>query len=133
MSDDERIARLTDLARRVWPDADVGVSADAYAGLVVNHRPHANLDLALVKHPRSLDALEAALLVLNGQVSDALVGLAGETVLAIEAKYRARAFAWVEELAAEWEARAARMVEGDAAVERCAAELRARAKASEHG
>lgn len=83
MTDEARIARLTELARRVWPEAVAGFTSDssnysvptAYVESTRNGSTEISID-----HPRALDALEAALLV-----------LADETP------------AWVEQLAKEWE------------------------------
>jgi len=112
MTDDERIERLTELSRRVWPDAEIEadrnqahVGTSAEWGFAVS-----------IKHPRALEALEAALLVLAGEPSP-----------------------WVEQLASEWE------VDADACeratpewgrsclsvakgLRQCARELRGRAK-----
>lgn len=57
----ERIARLTELARRVWPQADVERFGDGTM-VIVRSAPMLACD-----HPRALDALEAALLVLAGE------------------------------------------------------------------
>jgi hypothetical protein len=70
-SDDARIARLTELARKVWPGIDAAVlcaSSGASAG-VYSRAQSENLVLMVLAHPRALDALEAALLVLAGEVS----------------------------------------------------------------
>lgn len=129
MSDDERIARLTQLARRVWP---------GQLGVRIEQSPDGGwrvlsddwLLLAVRARPRALDALEAALLVLQSEhpvelqrvLTDGFCGPA-----------------WVEQLAADWEQRADRlerfedsltaMATGHEAA-RCAAELRARARQS---
>lgn len=70
MSDNDRIARLTELARRVWPDASipVDVTHTQTSARVEIDDPRASgpIPLAFLCHPRALDALEAALLVLNG-------------------------------------------------------------------
>lgn len=47
-TDDARLQRLTELARKVWPDAAIDFER-----------------IAMHAHPRALDALEAALLVLD--------------------------------------------------------------------
>lgn len=83
MTDEARIARLTELAQRVWPDLlDVRVYADAtHASVTFVYSPTTRAKgLSIEGHPRALDALEAALLV-----------LAGDTP------------AWVEQLAGKWE------------------------------
>lgn len=70
MSDDERIERLTELARRVpeWRSLGVHVSGDERYVLLVTRTPDNvyNHPVKIV-HPRALDALEAALLVLSGE------------------------------------------------------------------
>jgi hypothetical protein len=72
MTDDARLQRLTELARKVWPDgeADARASADPNecAACVVLH-PDGEWQqaLAIMQHPRALDALEAALCVLAGE------------------------------------------------------------------
>lgn len=69
MSDEERIARLTELAREVWPQESVPVDvvSSAAGARVIHDSPgnHHPLSLAFIAHPRALDALEAALLVLS--------------------------------------------------------------------
>lgn len=68
MTDDERLARLTDLAQRVWPGADPLI-VDTGKAAGVHERGGQERMLAMVlAHPRSLDALEAALLVLSGDL-----------------------------------------------------------------
>jgi hypothetical protein len=156
MSDDERLLRLTELARRVWPDGKyvrelgVYVAPNGQRARVVNHA--AGFDLLDVKrHPRSLDALEAALLVLTGDVT--IRGVRGAVLvpmlpidrdaerivdgLVAQSQTGQRTPlvpAWAEELAVEWEARAARMLREGGAEEvasevmLCAAKLRERAK-----
>lgn len=63
MTDEARIARLTEIARRVWPDAEI--EADKRQVLVETSSEWG--DAVTIKHPRALDALEAALLVLADQ------------------------------------------------------------------
>ncbi len=65
MTDEARIQRLTELARRVWRDRGAFVSWDAFydTAKVVNDR---GTILAKIVSPQALDALEAALLVLAG-------------------------------------------------------------------
>jgi hypothetical protein len=132
MSDDERLERLTEMARRVWPQ---------HASLRIELEPDWGQVRVLDGHPEdsstgvlwcvedvpmsgALDALEAALLVLL---------YPKQAAWALEPD----PLAWVKALAMEWEARAARMlVEGgaeEAASEalRCAAALRERAQGGE--
>jgi len=65
MSDDERIAKLTELAQRVWPDEPYGgAHVVAYGDAAwVRVRPNTE-HIKVLGHPRALDALEAALLAL---------------------------------------------------------------------
>lgn len=77
VTDDERIARLIELAQKVWPSAgEVGLS-DLNPGEVIlaKYLPEWTPLLTLqCDHPRALDALEAALLVLAGDtVVNALI------------------------------------------------------------
>lgn len=70
MSDDERIARCTELARRVWPEASVEFSCRMWCVDAPNNAHDAVVEmLAVHDHPRALDALEAALLVLAGEAT----------------------------------------------------------------
>ena len=100
MSDEERIARLTALARRVWdneeeanPVVSLGLrGCDPHAAYVVNDTGVV-LTIA-APNDRALDALEAALLVLVGEPP-----------------------AWIEKLANEWERKAIEVAE------RCRAKL----------
>jgi hypothetical protein len=65
--DDARIQRLTALAQKAWPDASevrVQTSPDGHAQVVAFR----GTGVAYLGHPRALDALEAALLVLDGQL-----------------------------------------------------------------
>lgn len=62
MNDDARIAKLTKLARRVWPDRETGISTATGAEAVDQRTDDLLVDIG--QHPRALDALEAALLVL---------------------------------------------------------------------
>lgn len=82
MTDQARIERLTELAQRVWPDIHVDVDTSATPcstegrrlGAWVQQyfpRPVGPVEsgpvlLSVPEHPRALDALEAALLVLAG-------------------------------------------------------------------
>jgi hypothetical protein len=75
VSDEARIARLTELARRIVlaeePDVDprtVIVQVDHYANGDVTAYACAGR-FVMADHPRALDALEAALLVLDGKDS----------------------------------------------------------------
>jgi hypothetical protein len=82
MTDDERIARLVELARRVWPELErsrVWTSEGCCAELELDDEGLTYIHIH--PHPRALDALEAALLVLAGEPP-----------------------AWADELAREWEA-----------------------------
>jgi hypothetical protein len=67
--DDARIGRLTALARKAWPDEDAQIGNPKgkdpeKAGVFVASSEWTLLGVAA--HPRALDALEAALLVLAG-------------------------------------------------------------------
>ena len=73
MTDEVRIARLTELARRVWPEATIEVRGDYWE---IRHR-HSSMKVdddyyqcvwTSPRQPeRAADALEAALLVLAGE------------------------------------------------------------------
>lgn len=113
MSDEERLKQLTELAQRVWPDLEkpkvdaIDESGAFRAGLEDDGMDYIHIH----PHPRALDALEAALLVLAGErptVNEWAARLAADSVAAGEAEYgRPHAPpAWVEQLAQEWEARA---------------------------
>ncbi len=152
MTDESRIARLTELARRAWPEGPTlmagGDSAFLFKGDDMIH-------VALVQeHPRALDALEAALLVLVA--GPAAVSLEGYQRDLLEAEARTKEWrqladehmqaknelwlrtqAWVEQLAAKWEHDAGIELahstgpyrSGRAALyNECARELRERAK-----
>jgi glycine/D-amino acid oxidase-like deaminating enzyme len=131
--DDERLARLTELARRLWPDQGATVRWDAFYDVakVVNER---GTILFEMQHPRSLDALEAALLVLAGEdplgkwarklAEDSVrAGDAAEAALAMRADESrpvgildmlavyAQPHDWVEQLAAKMEANGRQLVE----------------------
>lgn len=68
MDDDERLTRLTELARETWPGADPLI-VDTGKAAGVHERGGQERMLAMVLgHPRALDALEAALLVLSGDL-----------------------------------------------------------------
>lgn len=69
-SDEERIARLTQLARRAWPDFNPGDGSGSDGFYFGDHdavclRALGRMVLR-VEHPRALDALQAALLTLAG-------------------------------------------------------------------
>lgn len=65
MTDDERIARLTDLARKVWKfSGDLRVHVDETSAWVSEDPSDAPLLDVTYLPPRALDALEAALLML---------------------------------------------------------------------
>jgi hypothetical protein len=142
MSDDERITRLAELARRVWPDKPrlaVKLHADSASATVQDGPKDGGWidSLLLVEdHPRALDMLEAALLVGAG---DAPLVAAGQGAMSKLAEP-----AWVEPLAAAWEAESLRLGDryeqrytddareeklGEAyAYDTCAEQLRERAK-----
>lgn len=65
MSDEARIARLTEMARKVWPGAAVSVAGDAVVVDAINE-PRFPLQ---VHHPRALDVVEIALIVLSDEVA----------------------------------------------------------------
>jgi hypothetical protein len=70
VTDEARIARLTELARRVWPQFEnLRVVATPIEALVLfdygSEKRRDTSTLLHVPHPRALDALEAALLVLS--------------------------------------------------------------------
>jgi hypothetical protein len=66
VSDVERIARLTELARRMWPHAFVATSGrpDFAAVDVFDAEGHYKWSPMAIHHARALAALEAALRVL---------------------------------------------------------------------
>ncbi len=153
MTDEARIARLTAMARRVWPDE----VAERVTPIVHDPGHYAQLRgrrigmlVAIHGHPRALDALEAALLVLadpeaktttresfGEAVAQAAAKLA-QSSPDLDAKLREivrEPPAWVEQLAGEWEREADKIAgvpgvpRGEEPVFRhCAAELRERAK-----
>jgi hypothetical protein len=68
-SDDERLEKLTEMARRVWPHAEnleVGVEDGIGLGALdpIAYVDTRDVRLVFIEAPNSLDALEAALLVL---------------------------------------------------------------------
>ena len=143
MSDDDRIERLTQLARRMWPDRPyVEVrSGIGFAEVRDGPRDGGWIDSLLrVDHGNALDALEAALLVLDGArvVPDGALrdAYCRGVVDALE-----ESPAWVEQLAAQWEREALEPPPETVrtahppyllrvALQECAKELRARAKGS---
>lgn len=70
MHDEERLKKLTELARRVWPSLDGTISIEEFGceGHVIVRRNAILSEVLLIatEHPRALDALEAALSVLAG-------------------------------------------------------------------
>lgn len=84
---DERIERLTELARRVWPHLDEQkVIAETSGGAMITYtylsplsattldspdeeERYVSYHTRIMQHPRALDALEAALLVLAEEVT----------------------------------------------------------------
>ncbi len=149
----ERIARLTELARKVWSEATAnlhhGTSRARPLGYGVNATGKLESDGAVVWHrgdiARAYDALEAALLVLSGEgkvltreAFHEAVNLAAELIAERRRQSMAeleKTFvpAWVEELASEWDmsgyGRRDAHAEDEAQVYfGCAAELRERAK-----
>lgn len=109
MTDDERIQRLTELARRVWPDQGAGVSWDPFYDVakVINDR---RTILFEMQSPRAFDALEAALLVLADDEGEAAMFSAGRRFEQAMRKCQSDPPAWVGKLASEWEQRAAKWV-----------------------
>jgi hypothetical protein len=104
LSDEERIARLTELARKVFGDSRV---------IVRNHSASVADDFGdgdtgteriFVKHPRALDALEAALSVLAGEDGEQLAReRAAFTMRLVEAEHTNHA---LRESVKQWQARA---------------------------
>lgn len=139
--DEARRARLLELARKAWGDVvvdNVLVLVDGSAEVVTQA---GFLKLSVDAHPRAVDALEAALLVLNGTRIHVMVP---PTRGYVSWHVQDEPPAWVEQLAREWEQTAANWrdnhehYEGEEEcepscnaeakqVERCAAELRKRA------
>jgi phospholipase C len=173
VSDDERIERLTQLARRVpeWASWRIEVFGDEHTAYVTAIGEGEREVVAIQHAPsaRALDALEAALLVLAGDTPLVAAGqgamsvlatpilpvdeIADREVAALQAEGERRrqevrkacegvmgmqlsALAWVDQLAAEWEASAPDAGEYPIArrlLNDCAAELRERAKGGERG
>ena len=97
MTDDERLARLTELARRIH-----GPAAIVRTHPMLSSVTSGTAELLVIWGPNHLDALEAALLVLAGEHDVWAAKLAADSVAAGEAEY-GRLPAWVEELAQELE------------------------------
>lgn len=122
MTDEARLARLTELARRVWPELErPHVWAPTEVGTAI---PGCALDdegleyIHVHPHPRALDALEAALLVLADEervplterrvFEDRIEALERDRATLVR-RYKDRELeqaAWVEALAQEWEVKA---------------------------
>lgn len=81
MTDEARIARLTELARRVWGEHGIYDGANGRPGSVAKSQGKLGgyhvlfmagdgsyMPIQIADHPRALDALEAALLVLAGEL-----------------------------------------------------------------
>lgn len=66
VTDEARIARLTELARRVWPD-ERSAEIRQPVGKAMCFGGSGYQLVGIGSHPRALDALEAALLVLAGE------------------------------------------------------------------
>lgn len=134
-----RIQRLTELARRVWPERGpylVDVVVD-HLNASIWSRDAAGGDVERISiycAHNALDALEAALLVLAGEAPLVAAGQGAVCKLA-------QPPAWVEQLASEWNTSAKEirgvMPEATTWVARvlndCAADLRGRAKEAGHG
>jgi hypothetical protein len=147
VTDEARLERLTELARRVWPDEAgmrIEYDPDSRDGTNICVHDGYSYTLAELRHPRALDALEAALLVLarEGTVltreqMDRSADMVATAVEYLEAAKQP--LPWVESLASEWQARAsarrerAPLAEGYIAdtLDDCAAELRERAQRGE--
>jgi len=67
MSDEDRIARLTELARKVWPDAQLEEAWSGFCWLDIVGSSDRSYVRFWTEHPRALDALETALCVLAGE------------------------------------------------------------------
>lgn len=127
MTNDERIQRLTELARRVWPDANVDMECRSF-GVYLGEECVWFCDADFDSNPRALDALEAALLVLAGEAPLVASGQGAicklvpglpidhdaerqiDALVTAATKREPLAPAWVEQLAEEWEHRAAKWV-----------------------
>ncbi len=139
MTDDERIAKLTELAKKVWPDAE----AYKHDGMIDVGFMRGVIYLLQIRiwHPRAADALEAALLVLSGEgkaltrevfheaVHEAATRIAESRRESMAELEEALVPAWAEELAKQWETRVCGIDDGyDTALNECIAELRERAR-----
>lgn len=144
---DERIQRLTELARRVWPyERDrLRIEIDVVGTLRILEKGSDDPLFLLDDVPPecALDALEAALLVLAEDVT--IRGVRGAVLVPM---LPGEPPAWAEQLASEWEAKANKWLalpHGDdhecedachaeaTQVLRCAAELRERAREAGRG
>jgi hypothetical protein len=104
---DDRIARLTELAQRVWAPRSLYVEqASEFQSAAVRGVDDDQPWLLVEDHPRALDALEAALLVLAAEpdMRDAALRGCGNVIREQEAKLAA-----VREAAEAWEADARRL------------------------
>lgn len=128
----ERLARLTELAQRVWPDVAEYLRVENDAAQAFVRCAGGTVLLDVVAASRALDALEAALLVLAGDGGEAAMFDSGRRFERAMQKHAP----WIETLAGEWEAQAIALSGSDAELKpsgaaklvHCAAELRARAK-----
>lgn len=151
MSDAERIASMTELARRVWPGPEPAVQVAISRNEASVEQPgHEDSGpLATIIHPRALDALEAALLVLAGDLAltgDERNAMRPDILRMIEANVElgtahTRLLVELEALAGRWETDATACEKADAEwggaslyvakyLRQVAAELRQRAKAT---
>jgi hypothetical protein len=64
MSDEDRLARLTELARKAWPHNDIAIDSCGDFVRVTDPKDVTDPTLAQLDHPHALDALEAALCML---------------------------------------------------------------------
>lgn len=138
MTDEARLARLTELARRVWPD-DREIAVEHYEKREVIVWGHDGESHARIDHPRAFDALEAALLVLSGDLvltGDERSLMRPDVQRIVQANVDVgmaytELLLQVEQLAAEWEAQAASWRnnhEHDDGVEECEEACNAEAK-----
>lgn len=139
MSDEARIERLAELARRVWPTVTRTVSFETRIlveqnGTLVRAEQGAAWRIQIHDDGgRALDALEAALLSLAGEprVNASHVQNASEHVDRIRRLRAELDESWVDQLASQWERDATMAAhcedQGDAFLQ-CARELRERAK-----
>lgn len=134
MNYDERIARLMELARKVWPEGGEDFACEVeYDGIGYSIQDEAGFTVLLVRnHPLALDALEAALLVLAQEPSPAVKERHAKLVAVADKLNSLRR--WIEGFARELEQRADRLDRSHAAMGKAfalrevAAELRERAK-----